>query len=142
MQIIIDGRKVRWQDVDVRELGFGQAVNPSYTYEIQLSREETETLFHEPYGELVASLRKSARRAPGERPEIDRLAALGYPRIRDLFAQQPRLWEYLVAVPMRPYWLYSVFEPDDSYRFVINSVSSVRVAEDRMTIAGEAYPRP
>lgn len=78
---------------------------------------------------------------PGESPELDRWQELGYPSIDDLLAHHPKVLEGLVG------WMGAEIldrilpGPADSFRYVLNSLDRVSVANGLVCLEGQAYER-
>lgn len=139
MILVIDNQQIETASATYRELGFGEKLNiKKSTYKLELPTDEIPEKFYAAANRFIDQCKEDDKNS--QTSETPELSLLGYPSAQTLTTESPDILASIIEDYLYFDALDSLLPPKNNHsKFVINSISSVRIKEDRLTIIGEGF---
>lgn len=139
MILVIDNQQIDTALATYRELGFGENLNiKKSNYKLELPTTEIPEKFYDAANCFIDQCKEDdSHLQTSETPE---LSFLGYPRAQTLTTESPEI----LASIIEDYLYFDVLDSllankNNDSKFVINSISSVEINNNKLTIIGEGF---
>lgn len=136
----VDGMSVPLTSFCMPSTNYGQPEKhlKSGSYEIQLSLEVFVAVLSRRFEQFAREMKADEATDPTHDgfPELGAYQQLGYPDLRVMLLQEPRLLERLVREWMEMSLLEELSTADTSPKFAFNSLESVSISDSRVILRG------
>lgn len=139
MILLIENQQIDTALATYRELGFGEKLKiKKSTYKLELPTAEIPEKFYDAANCFISQCKEDDSHL--QAPETPELSLLGYPSAQMLTTENP---EVLASI-IEDYLYFDVLDSllankNNHSKFVINSISSVKINNNKLTIIGEGF---